>query len=120
MLSVVHSRFASAAAKNCFFDVAQPVLAEVDVVADKEGRRAERATRDRALGVGAQLVLDLVGLRRREKAARVEPGLDQRPAQHLGIVELLWLPPHLAIDLVDIALVYPETLRRDGAAHDRQ
>src|SRR5439155_5251282 len=99
---------------------AQPVLAEVDVVADKEARRAERAARDRALGVGAQLVLDLVGLRQREKAARVEPGLAQRSVQHLGIVELFWLRPHPAKDLVDIALVYPEPLRRDGAAHDRQ
>ena len=40
-------------------DVAQPVLAKEDLVADKEGGRAESAARDRAFGNFEQPRLDL-------------------------------------------------------------
>src|SRR5207244_4002425 len=43
---------------NGLLDVAQPVFAEVDLITDKERRRAERAPLDRALGVCDQFVLE--------------------------------------------------------------
>jgi hypothetical protein len=41
-----------------FLDVAQPVFAEEDLVADEEGGRAEGAARDRALRIAEQPRLD--------------------------------------------------------------
>src|SRR6516165_4954518 len=42
-----------------FFNIAQPVFSEEDLVADKEGGRPERPAGDRTLGVVEQLRLDI-------------------------------------------------------------
>src|SRR5215470_7557563 len=42
-----------------FFDIAQPVFTEKDLVADKESWRPESAARHRTLGISEQLRLDL-------------------------------------------------------------
>ena len=57
-----------------FLDVAQAVLAEIDLVADEEGRGAERAARHRTAGVVDQLLLDFVLLGTGDDAIDVEPG----------------------------------------------
>ena len=44
---------------DLFFDVAQPILAEVQLRADEEARRAEHAARDRVVDVRDQLLLHL-------------------------------------------------------------
>ena len=55
-----------------FLDLAQSVFAKEDLIADKEGRRAERAARDRALGIVEQPRLDLGVLDQRRKLFGVE------------------------------------------------
>jgi hypothetical protein len=45
--------------ENQLLDVTEPVLAEEDLVADEEGRRAEGAARDRALRIVQELRFDL-------------------------------------------------------------
>src|ERR1700745_53960 len=73
------------------FDVAQAVLAEIDFVTDEEGWRAERAARDRSVGVFDQLLLDVVLLGAGGDAIDVESGRQKRIAEGLGIVHLLGL-----------------------------
>jgi hypothetical protein len=92
----------------------------------KRSRRRQRnsasegATRDRALGIGAKLLLYRVGLRQREEAIGIEARFDQRRVQHLGVVHFFWFRPHITIDLVNIAVELSELPCRDGTAHDRQ
>src|SRR6266581_7634963 len=114
------ARALGAGADDLFLDVAQPILAEEDLLADEEGRAAERAARDRGLRVLQQALLDLGLLHAREQTRGVEPGLVQGRADHLGIVHLLRLGPHVAEHLVDVALERALELRRDRAAHDQQ
>ena len=58
-----------------FLDLAQSVFAKEDLIADKEGRRAERAARDRALGIVEQPRLDLGVLNQCVEAFRIETDL---------------------------------------------
>src|SRR6516165_8807961 len=101
-------------------DVAQPVLAEKNLVVDKEGGRAESAPRDRALRIFEQPRLDVGVLDQLAKALRIEIRLEQGGPQYRWIVELFGLRAHMPVDLVDIALEHAEPLGRDGAAHDGQ
>src|SRR5882757_200965 len=105
---------------DCFLDVAQTVLAEVDLVIDEESWRTEGAAADRPLGLGQQLVLDLLRLRELEELVGGEVRFDQSRLQHRRVVELLGVGPHVSVDLVDIALEDPELAGGEGAAHDHQ
>src|SRR5271169_4622266 len=55
-----------------FLDIAQTVLAEIDLVSDEKCRRAERAARHRAVRVLDELLLDVVLLRTGDKAVDID------------------------------------------------
>src|SRR5581483_3829257 len=59
-------------AGNQFFHLAQLLLAEEHLLADEEGRRAERAAVDGGLGVSDQLALHVGFLRARQEFRAVE------------------------------------------------
>src|SRR5215831_10701321 len=101
-----------------FFDIAQPVFTEKDLVAGKESGRAESAARHRTLGISEQLRLDIGVLDQFLEAVGIESGFEQRGAQYRRIVKLFRFRPHMPVDFVDIALEHAEKLRRDSAAHD--
>src|SRR5258707_5239663 len=82
---------------NLFLDVAQTVLAEIDLVADEEGRGAERTARHRASGVLDQLLLNVILLGPGEDAIDVEPGRQECFAEDLRVVHLFGLYPHVVI-----------------------
>src|SRR5581483_8619732 len=63
--------------------VAQPILAEEDLVPDEERRCSERPPRDRTLRIRDELVLDLPGLDQREEPSGVEAGFLERRAEHV-------------------------------------
>src|SRR6184192_3186315 len=77
--------------QDLLLDVAQPILAEEDFLADEKGRAAERAARNRVLRIPQQAVLHRRFLRASEQARGVEPGLLERAAHHLRVVHLLRL-----------------------------
>src|SRR5215472_15960988 len=58
-------------------NVAQPVLVEKNLVADKEGGRAESAPRDRAFRIFEEPRLDVGVLDQLAKAFRIETRLEQ-------------------------------------------
>src|SRR5690242_2677523 len=74
--------------RNLLLDIAQLVLAEENLVADKESGAAERAARDRRLGVLQETLLDLGLLRARDQPCAVESGLLQRRGGDVRIVHL--------------------------------
>src|SRR5438477_7417419 len=88
--------------RHHLLDLAQLLLAEEHLVADEEGRRAERAARDRGLGVLDQLGLDVGILRAREQLCAVEAGCGQRLRRDFEVVHLLRLPPHVMECSLDI------------------
>src|SRR5215469_10469116 len=103
-----------------FLNIAQPVLAEKDLVADKEGGRAKSTARYRTLRIVEQPRLDLGVLDQFLEAVGIEIGFEQGGAQYRWVVELFRFRPHIPVNLVDIALKHAEKLRRNGAAHDCQ
>src|SRR6516225_2734653 len=105
---------------DLFLDVAQAVLAEKDLFADEEGRRAEGTARHRIAGVLDQLFLDVILLRARNKTIDLDARRNERLAKDLRIVHLLRLDPHVMVGRTEIALEHPLELRSDGAPHQRQ
>src|SRR5947207_15849976 len=77
--------------QDLLLDVAQPILAEEDFLADEKGRAAERAARNRVLRIPQQAVLHRRFLRASAQARGVEPGLPERAAHPLPGVPLLRL-----------------------------
>src|SRR6516164_2895933 len=63
---------------DLFLDIAQAVLAKENLVADEEGRRAERGARHRVAGVLDQLFLDVVLLRARDEPVDVDARRNER------------------------------------------
>src|SRR5262245_39860100 len=82
---------------DLFLDLADAVLAEEDLVADVEGGRTERAARHGIAGVLDQLFLDLVLLGPGDDAVDIETGGQERLAEHLRIVHLFRLDPHVMV-----------------------
>ena len=93
---------------NRLLDVAQSILAEEDLVPDEEGRRPEGAARDRAFGVGQELVLDLAGLDQLEQSPATQAGFLAGRGEHGRVVHLLGIGPHVPEHLVDVALEHAE------------
>ena len=101
-------------------DVAKPVLAEIQVFADEEGRAAERARLERGLRVVEQALLDGRGLRDLEQPLDRQPGLVQRVREDFRPGHVQPARPQIVIDAVHIGLEHAELLRRDRTAHQVQ
>src|SRR6516162_6519540 len=91
-----------------FLDIAQPVFAKKDLVADKEGGRAKSTARYRTLRIVEQPRLDLGVLDQFLEAVGIKTGIEQGGPQHRRIVELFRFRPHVAVDFVDIAFEHAE------------
>src|SRR5580658_1068298 len=87
---------------NLFFYIAQLVLSEEHLTADKECRRAEGAAVDRIGGVLDQLFLDVVLLGTGNQPVDVDAGRLEGAAEGLEIVHLLRLDPHVMIGGAEI------------------
>src|SRR6478735_5642348 len=94
----------AAAPDELLLDIPQLVLAEKDLAADKEGRRAEGAAGHRRLGVAHQLLLHLGGLGALEQASGIEAIRDQDRANHLGLIQLFRVAPHGVEHGLNVAL----------------
>src|ERR1700676_3925142 len=90
--------------QNHLLDLAQLLLAEKHFLADKEGRRAERAALDRILRVLAPPCLDGELLRAGQQSCPAKPGCDQSFRRPLRIVHLLRLDPHVMKRAIDVSL----------------
>ena len=77
------------------FDVAQPVLAEINLVNDEKGRGAESAARRELLGIPKQALFDRWILDSHERAGAVEPGGIKRRADHIGVVISAAIAPRM-------------------------
>src|SRR5262249_39791748 len=69
---------------------------------DKESRGAERAARDRLLGITQQPLFDGRILNALEHVRAIEAGGAERRLDHLGVVHLLRLLPHVVERSLDI------------------
>src|ERR1700744_1131420 len=87
---------------DLFLDAVQTILAEEDLITDEEGRRTEGATRHRIAGVLDQLLLDVVLLRAGDQTIDVDARRQERVTEHLRIVHLFWLDPHVMIGGTEI------------------
>ena len=100
--------------------VAQPVLAEVELVAHDEGGASKGAGGYRGLGVGDQRLLDLGVFRTGHERDRVQARRRQRLSDHRRIVHLQPLFPHRGEHRLDVGREHPLALGGHRAAHDLQ
>src|SRR6185312_14839480 len=105
---------------DAILDVAQLVLAEKHLPADKEGRRAERTAVDGVAGQVDQLLFDVVLLRPRDQAVDVEPGRLEGRAEDFDVVHLLRLLPHVMIGGPEIRLEHALELGGHRPTHQHQ
>src|SRR6266850_2206289 len=82
--------------QDLFLDLSQPIFAKEDLSTNEERRRSEGAALHRPPGVLQQPVLNLRGLDQREEALAVQPRLLERRPQHIRVVHLLGLGPHVS------------------------
>src|SRR6478735_12247067 len=99
--------------RHHLLDLAQLLLAEEHLVADEEGRRAERDASDSLLGVLDQSALHLRFPGAGEQLLCVKAGGRQRLCRDFRIVHLLRLAPHVVEGGLDIGLEHTLELRGD-------
>src|SRR5690606_18933988 len=95
----------------------QPVLTEEHLVPDEEGRCAEHAALDGALGDLPQTLLHRRVIDLLQQSCHIEPLTAEHPGHHIRVAHVLTLHPDRSEDSIHIRLELVAIQQCDGSAH---